>query len=520
MKKILDLQRSSSGHRLLDFQNVVIVPVVPPVGQVITDADFQAWCEDDDALVNVLVEVWPLVDHVPTLLRFSTRGYTSPGTTDPVYYEPGISLDVVPTEEIALEGGATLAAGNLVIDNLDKSREYLKNYIWTNRPILALVGDVRWGIADYRRIMVGQTTSLTAKDGSSLALHMRDMTERLNAPMSEHKLGGDGPNQDALIPLAFGECHNVTGLVTELLTRSYHDGPLESVKVVRSNALPVDYTFDAATGLCDITVDNQGAAITATVQGDKFGGVYRNTIASLIQRIVTGFGKEGDRYTVDDLDLDNFRQFEAAHQQKVGLWIPDRMTVLAACDELASSVDARLCPTVDGKLRLVQIAIPAPGPSVTIQPHHIDGAVRFVKHIDAVAAIKLGFCKNWTVETGLQTNISGEVRTMFETEWLTDTKVDLLRQAELKLEGDPLQRNTMMLRRVDVRAELDRLYALWGPGRDLYEFTGMPALMQILTGQGGTIFYEDFGMESGKALQVMSVARSWETRRVTVRILV
>lgn len=521
MRKILDLQRSSSGHRLLDRQNVVDVPVQPPAGQSISDAEFQAWCEDDDALVNILFEVLPLVDHVPSLLRWSTMGYTSPGTTEPVFYEPGISLDVTPTEAISLEGGASLSAGNLEIENLEGSREYLRQYVWTNRPFTARVGDIRWGVADYRTIMVGQTASLAPKDERTLALHLRDMTERLNAPLSEHKLGGNGPNQDALFPLAFGECHNVTGLVTELLTRSFHDGSMEAVKVVRSNALPVDFTSNESAGLCDLTIDNQGAAVTASIQGDKFGGVYRNTIAALVQRIVTGFGKDGDRYTVNDIDLDNFRDFEATHQQKVGLWVPERMNVLEACDALAGSVNARLCPTIDGKLRLIQLALPAQGSSIVIRPHHIvGGTLKPVQQLEPVAAVKIGFCKNWTVQTGLQSDISGVVREMFETEWLTETAVDEARKRELKLEGDPAQRNTMLLRRVDARAEAERDLALRGPGRGVYEFIGMPALMRIPVGQGGQIFYEEFGMELGKEFQVISVSRSWETRRVTVRIWV
>ncbi|MDQ2821048.1 MAG: hypothetical protein M3Y65_11760, partial [Pseudomonadota bacterium] len=181
------------------------VVVLPPLGQVVTDAEFAAWWETDDAIVNILFEVWPLVDHVPTLLRWSTLGYMSPGTANPIFYEPGMSFDVMPTESLPLDGGASISAGNLEIENLDRSREYLKRYVWKNRPFIARVGDLRWGPADYRIIRVGQTDSLVPKDDHTLALHLRDMTERLNAPLSEHKLGGDGPNQDALYPLAFGE---------------------------------------------------------------------------------------------------------------------------------------------------------------------------------------------------------------------------------------------------------------------------------------------------------------------------
>jgi hypothetical protein len=45
-----------------------------------------------------------------------------------------------------------------------------------------------------------------------------------------------------------------------------------------------------------------------------------------VQRIATGFGKETDRFTLDDLDLANLAAFDAAHPQLVGLYLADRAT--------------------------------------------------------------------------------------------------------------------------------------------------------------------------------------------------
>lgn len=498
------------------------IPALAGEGSI-SDADFEAWLESDDAIPNVLVEAWPLVDGVPTLITWSTLGYTPAGTDSPVFYEPAISTGIPYTEALSLSlaSGATIAASDLEIDNTNGIREVLKSYVWTNRPIGSVVGDIRWGRADYRTMYAGVTAGLSPKDDRNLALHLRDMTQKLDAPMTELKLGGDGPNQDQITPLAFGECHNPAGQLTELLKRRFHDGPIEAIKRVRANALPVDFTEDVSTASCDLSINNQGAAITASVQGDKFGGVYRTTIGALVQRIVTGYGKEVDRYTEQDLDAANLAAFDAAHPQPVGLYLSERTPVLVACDMLASSLGAQLSPARDGKLRLIQIALPAAGVSTDIRPHHIAlNSLRPVQHMDPVAAMKLGFCRNWTVQTGLTTAISDAVRDLFETEWLTETAVDDVRQAQLKLEGDPVQRNTMLLRRVDARAEAERLLALWGPGRDVYEFQGLPPMMMLELGQPVTIYNELYGMEGGKIGQVVSLTPDWKTLRVVVRILV
>lgn len=521
MNRIFDLQRASSGNRILAAQNSSAGSIITLPG-AISDAGFAVWLESDEALPNVLVEAFALVNHVLTPFFWSTCGYTPMGTDSPTFYEPAISTGIPFTEALSLTGGASIAASDLEIDNTDGIREAWTGYVWTNQPIRAWVGDVRWSRADYRPIYAGVTGGLSRKSNRTLALHLRDMTERLNAPLTEHKLGGTTPNQDAIIPLAFGECHNVTGLLTNPVTleRAFHDGPMEAIKEVRANALPVDVIAHTDTGRCELSVDNQSAAITASVQGDKFGGLYRNTIGALVQRIVTGYGKANDRYGAGDLDAASFAAFEATHPQPVGLFVGDRTNVLVACDMLASSVGAQLSPSREGKLRLIQIALPASGIPIDIRPQHIVlDSLRPVQHIDPIAAVKLGFCRNWTVQQGLTTAIPDEHRDLFETEWLTETAVDAARQAELKLEADPVQRNTMLLRRVDARAEAQRELALWGPGRDVFEFEGLPPMLQLQLGQPATIYNDLYGMAGGKMCQVISLTPDWQTRRVMVRIL-
>lgn len=518
MRRILDLQRRSSGRLILDRQNAIADQVeAPPEGQTITDQEYEAWLDSDDAIPNILVRATALVNGVPTLFRWSTLGVTFGGATAPVFYDPIVVTGIPFSESLSLKGGAVVTAGDLEVDNTNGVNAHLLNYDWLKQPLEVLKGDIRWNEADYRRRYKGVSGGMSYKNDRTLALYQLDMMERLNTAITTHKLGGSGPGQDSLIPLAFGECPNVTGLLTDpsLLRRAFHDGAMEGIRV-RTNGLPTyDFDVDFSTGTVDLSIDNQGAVITASVQGDKFGGVYRRTIASLVRRIVTGFGDPELRYTDADLDLANFAAFEAAHPQPVGDFSDDGPTVLTVCDRLANSVRAQLSPSIDGKLRLIQIAIPAPGPSTDILPEHIRAkSLRLVEHIPRVEGIRLAFCRNYTVQDTLLSGgaIPDEHLEMFRKQWRTVTVGS----------GNPQQKNTQFVRRIDAEPQAESDFELWGVDRAIFEFIGLAPMTKLKLGQRVRIYNDLFDMQAGKEGQVHFLAPDPDDkkREITVRILV
>lgn len=518
MQRILYLQNGESGTRILRPQNFVSDQVVyPPAGQTITDAEYEAWLDSDDAIPNTLVRATALVNGVPTVFRWSTIGVTFGGATAPVFYDPIIATGIPFSESLSLKGGATVTAGDLEVDNAEGVNKHLLEYDWNKQPLEVLKGDIRWNEVDYRLRYKGVSGGMSYKNDRTLALYQLDMMERLNTAITTHTLGGTGPNQDALIPLAFGECPNVTGLLTEAayLRRAFHDGPIEGIRM-RTNGLPTfDYDVDFASGTVDLSVDNQSAAITASVQGDKFGGVYRRTIASIVRRIVTGFGDPAHRYTDADIDLANFAAFDMAHPQTVGDFSDDGPNVLVVCDRLANSVGAQLAPSIDGKLRLIQIAVPASGVATDILPEHILAkSLRLVEHIPRVEGIKLGFCRNYTVQDSLISGgaIPDEHLELFRKPWRTVTAGA----------GNPPQKNTQFVRRADAQPQADRDFELWGVDRDIFEFIGLGPMTKLKLGQRVRIYNDLFNMQAGKEGQVHFLAPDPDDRKrqITVRILV
>jgi hypothetical protein len=520
---VFDNPRAAGGGVVFDAPTALDLPLGTGSGGVISDDDYTAWLKSDDAIPNVLVETFALVNGVRTAFTWSTLGYTTAGTNYPVFYPPVLSLSIPFREALSLSAAATLSAGDIEIDNTNGVNEALAAHIWADE-IFAWVGDIRWSNLDYRPILVGHTTGLVRKP-RALALRLRDMMEGLNYPMTEKKFGGSGVNADVLVPLTFGECFNAGGAWSDpgALERQWHDGPIEGFFEVRANALPITEQITAMPndGKAVLNVNNENATITATVQGDVFGGVFRRTIASLAMRFITGYGKDVGRYNSANIDVAQFAEFDAANQQPVGLHATESLNVIDAVDMLAKSLGAQLAPSLDGKLQLIQIALPASGAATLIGHENMfQDSLRHVQHIDPVAAFKLGYCKNWTPQPGLTSNLAAGHGQLFEGPWpLTLTKVSATIKQLYKLPGDAALRETMLLNRTDAEAELDRLLALWGPGRDIYEFDGYPELLQLKKGQRIVVYHELDGMAGGVEAQVLELERNWVTRAVKVRFL-
>jgi hypothetical protein len=518
---VFDTTVTPAGSLAVDAPTVV---EQRPAGRAISDADFAAWLKSNDAITNILVETWALVNGVRTKFCWSTNGYTTEGTNNPVFYAPIISASIPFEEELSLTAGASLSAGDIEIDNTNGVNEAYASYIWADE-LVVLVGDQTWSRADYRDILVGHAAGLVRKGRYKFALRLRDMMAGLDYPLSERKFGGTGTNADLLIPLTFGEACNASGEWSDVNARErqWHDGPIEGIPDTRANGIPINeqVVVSDPTGKATLSVDNASAVITATVQGDKFGGVFRKTIATLVQRFVTGYGKYSDRYTLANIDAPNFAAFDAANQQPVGLHTRESLNVITACDMLASSVGAQLAPSLNGKLQLIQIALPAAGPAIEIRAEHmVTGTLKHVQHIDPVAAVQLGYCKNWTPQPGLQSNLSAEHLALFEKEWpltVTRTSQDVVR--DYKLPGTATMQPTMLLHGTDAAVEADRRNALWGKGRNIYEFEGTPELLLLAKGARLIVYHELDGMAGGVEAQVLQIKRDWWTRKVTVRFL-
>ena len=134
--------------------------------------------------------------------------------------------------------------------------------------------------------------------------------------------------------------------------------------------------------------------------------------------------------------------------------------------------------------------------------------------------MRLGYCKNWTVQTSIDSGIPVEHKDLYAQEWLTATARDAWVASAYRIYADPPQQDTLLLRAVDAQAEALRRLNLWKTQRTVYRFTGYAHLLTLELGQALTLTAPRFGLDAGKTGIVIGLQSDWINRRVTVEVLI
>lgn len=232
---------------------------------------FQAWLKNDAAMRCVLVEVDVKLSGGSTVTRYlSNTGYVTAAGDTPAntLYLPYVAGGVKFTESLSLDGSFSLSYGDIELRNVNGELDTWLNDYWANRRIKIFIGDKTWIRDDFWQIFDGVTTGIDTRKRETINLKLSDKLQRLNNPVSEAKLGGATANADKLLPLLFGECHNIEPLLGDPTNHEYviHNGPIESIIEVRDNGVPVAFTPFLSTGRFRLSASPSGQ-ITCSAQG-------------------------------------------------------------------------------------------------------------------------------------------------------------------------------------------------------------------------------------------------------------
>lgn len=483
------------------------------------------WLADVNAARVVLVEVAVRSGGVETVRYLSSRPYVTGAADSPAHtaYLPLLQAGVAVTERLALDGSPSLAFGDIEIDNTGGQYDGWLDDIWSGRPLRAYLGDLAWPRAEFRLIFDGVVDDIASRGRNVLNLVLRDKLQRLNGPVTEDMITVtvNGTSTEYVTPLTFGECHNIEPLLLSAaqLQYQFHGGPIESIIEVRDNGVPVAYA-DNGQGKFTLLAQPAGQ-VTASVQGDKTGGTWRVTVAPLIRHLVTAYGRPDDRFTDADIDLANFDEFDDQNYQAVGLHLPERDNVIDVVNRLAQSVGAAAYMGRQGRLRLVLLALPpATSPTVVTHADMEQGTLELADRLPVSASVKIGYCRNWTVQNNLQTGIPQEHKDLFKAEWLYATQADADVASQYRLHQQPAEEGTLLLRREDALVQAQRRLYLRKTPRLVVRFTGYAPLMQLQLGDALHITHWRFGLAQGKAGLVVGLAVDWLKSRVTVEVLI
>jgi len=489
-----------------------------------TDAEYAAWLNNDAAIRVLLVEVEVGLAAGGTTTRYlSNKGYVTESGDVPAStgYMARIVGGVKFTQSMSLTGDVSLSYGDIELNNFDGSLDTWVDDFWANRTIKAYLGDVTWARAEFRKVFDGITTGIDMRSRTRINIKISDKLQRLNTPVSEVKVGGSGSLADNLIPLCFGEVHNIEPVLIDstILEYQVHPGPIESIIEVRDNGVPVSFTPYLATGKFRLAGSPAGT-ITCSVQGDK-GSTYANDVVGIITRLATQWGSVSQRFTTADLDTTALSAFQSANTAPVGLFLGSRANVLESCNKVAASIGARVVMSQTGLLSIVKLSLPQATAGTTVTGASIlEHSLSVGQLVPVVASVKLGYCKNWTVQDGLTTGIPAAHIALYAEEWLTITRSDSTAAANYNLYTDPTMEETLLLTAVGAIAETNRRLTLFSTQRKTLKFTGFYSLIQEELGKSMTIQHPRFGLSSGKTGQIISISKDWMNPQVEFEVIV
>lgn len=488
-----------------------------------TDNEYKQWLRSPSSIKCILAEAKYSVGGVENTAYLSNFGYVTSPDDAPANtaYKPILvgGLDISASMEESSD--YSISWGDIEIDNTDgRQDKWLSANVWRNKDISVYLGDPTWARSDFRLIFTGKIEDLVSPSRSTLSLIIRDKLDTMNTSISEEVLGGISSNKDTMIPLCFGECHNVKPLLIDPVALRYqvHTSEIERIIEVRDNGVPVDFTANLANGTFVLTNSPVGN-ITCSVQGAKFSSMYYNDVSNLVKNIVKTYGII--KFTDADIDLTNFASFAANNTQAVGIYLDQKSNVITVVNELASSIGAKVVMTPVGKLQLQKIDLPSMVYSTAIGTNEMkDRTFKVSRKLPVAAAVNLNYCKNYAVQENLQTGLPTEHTSMFAREWLESKASDSAVALEYTLSTEVTKEDTLLLVTSEAQTEATRRLNLRKVQRYIYSFDSDLSLLLVNLGDYVQLTNSRYGLSESKIGQVVSININWFENNINFGVLV
>lgn len=548
----------------------------------LSNEEITAWLSDPSAIRGTLIEASVRIagDLIDSTKYMSTFSYTTSPTDSPANtcYDAIIVGGLNYTEKLDLKGTTSLSVGDIEVYNSNGELDSWMNDTWSNRSVKAYIGDVRWSRDKFILIFDGIISSIDSRSRSTLNLKIRDKLQRLNTPINNLKYEDIYPYPSGLnvtpvhdpsdatntipsisIPSTFGEVFNITPVLIDPANLTYiaHYGPIEGIIEVRDNGKPLattSYTANLAKGTFSMNRQPAGT-ITVSLQGDS-STIYSNNIAPLIQKLVTNYGKvmpdpnlpygpttrdaniiagtypnaplgtpvitpSEERFSLDDIDADNFTEFNINNPQPVGIYVQGTDNLLTVCQQLVGSVGGQISMSRLGKLKLLKLSSPPLGtPFIITEDDYVFNSLNISSTTEVQGAIKLGFNKNWTVQQNLLTNIPTNHKKLLAEPWRNVIVSDSDTIVNNNLNIMPVQQDSMLIVQEDAAVEAARRLAIYKNQHRIYRFVGFPRLLGLNLGDAVSLTSSRFGLEGGQLGTVISLQPDWITSKVTVEVFV
>lgn len=414
-------------------------------------------------------------------------------------------------------GLASVAAGNISLNNGDRSLDSMVNESFRGQSITVKQGDIGANYSDMTLVFQGRIDQLVF-DTDTTHIQISRSDASLDLPLQPKTFSGAGDKEGGADmkakrkPLCYGVVYNVPLPLLDDSNASsrpeyfVHDGGVNAITQVyfagAAKTSGVDYNTLTASNVTTVELlATPAGQVTADVQGDSVGG-YVNYVASIIKRIA-----EDDIKLYDSqINASAFSSVDTAAPYPAGLYInTSDVTRRDALHMLSQSIRAAVY--VD---RLEQLTIAIINEPAASADHSIDEStilsVKMVSRPPALKEVTWGYQPNEQIQS--ESDLAGSVtyaRKQFLAEKhrlvvATDGTV-----ARIEPYAETFRVDSRLSDSANAQTVANAFLALHAPEKNMYEISGKGIDFGIDLGETVAVTWPRFGMDSGKNLLVVKI---------------
>lgn len=434
----------------------------------------------------------------------------------------------------------TISLGEVTLTNLEKDYDDLAiDATPLGQRIVIKFGDRKRPYSEWRTVLDGFMVNLQV-DRNSITFTLRDGGHQLDVPASPNVYAGSGGTEggDDLAnkrkPKVFGWVLEYTGALVIPTSQAVqlNDGPINSVVKCRIIGIEQIFSADYATvalmnaaslsighyatclaeGWGRVAVANNSEVnnITWDLSGDKTGGVFVETSADIVQRILD---LATEFVIPDDLSVAAFDTLNDIQPAPVGYAVPvgDEQTAATAIAAIMAGIGGWGGSRRSGKFEVRRFEAPSGLPTGMYDRTNAQPDVKLAVLPDDISPppwrVRVGFQRIWTPnQTTLAGSVSKDYVAFLKQEVRFATDEDNNIRNDFPPGHELVEDRTYFRDEADALAEATRKLALFGEPRNLYVFQLSEPLFIHELGEVVHLQFDDrFDLDEGKLMTIVKL---------------
>lgn len=432
----------------------------------------------------------------------------------------------------------TVGLGELRINNYEGDYDFLVRDITPlGQRVVIRHGDRKRPLSESRIIFDGFMTS-HQPDRNGVVFALRDAGHRLDVPASPNTYLGTGGTEGSADlegkrkPKWFGHVLNVTPplVIPASLAYQLNDGQIEtvtnvyvrgvaqlldadyaSVTLMNAASLSIgEYATCLAAGWIRIAVagGSEVGQVTCDFSGDKTGGVFVDTTASIVRRIMAIATDIEDPTELSEATFDEVDMLQPA---PVGYGIPvgDERTAAAAVGDMMRNIGGWCGARRSGRFEVRRFEEPIDPPVARYTDEDIKNLGVAGLPVDVSPPpwrLLVGYARNYTVQ---DTDLAGSVSDSRRAFLKEELRYGVAEDNDIRLDFPPgheiVKELGLFQNQSDAETEAARQLALYGPGRALYVISLAAKQYIHELGQVIHVTFPRFDLTEGKLLRIVKL---------------